>query len=397
MSQFQLAARTARMTTSAIRDLLKVLERPGMISLAGGMPAAELFPVAPLRRASDAIFERQPRVALQYAPTEGDPRLRGWVAQHLSERCGTAIDAERVMIVSGSQQAIDLVARVLIDEASPVLVDDPTFIGALMAFAPFAPRYVPVASDDGGMLPDAFAAAARGARMAYVMPNFQNPTGRTLNEARRRAIVAAARDTGVWLVEDDPYGELRYDGVHLKPLLAFDPEQVIHMGTFSKVLAPGFRLGYIVAPPVVLDKLLMAKQAADLHTSRLSQMIVAEFLATEPLAPHLKLLCDTYRARRDAILTALHRHLPHWHVVTPEGGMFVWVEAPAHVDSKRLLDRAVEHGVAFVHGAAFYAGEPKRNTLRLSFVTVDVSAIHKGIERLAAAAAELDSAARAAA
>jgi 2-aminoadipate transaminase len=385
------------MTTSAIRDLLKVLERPGMISLAGGMPAAELFPVEPLRRAANVVLEREPRIALQYAPTEGDPRLRAWVAQHLSDKCGVAVEASRVMIVSGSQQALDLLARVLIDPAGGVLVDDPTYLGALMAFAPFEPRYVPVASDDGGMLPGAFAAAARGAQVAYVMANFQNPTGRTLSEARRATIVASARAAGVWIIEDDPYGELRYEGKHLKPLLAFDPEHVIYAGSFSKVLAPGMRLGYIVAPPKVMDKLVMAKQAADLHTSRLSQMMVAEFLAHEPLAPHLELLRSTYRTRRDAIVAALRERLPHWHVNPPEGGMFVWVETPVHIDTKVLLDRAVEHGVAFVHGAPFFAGTPKRNTLRLSFVTVDVEAIRSGINRLAAANAELEAAMRAAA
>ena len=397
MTRYRLAARTARMTTSAIRDLLKVLERPGMISLAGGMPAAELFPVEPLRRAANVVFDREPRIALQYAPTEGDPRLRAWVAQHLSEKCGVTIDASRVMIVSGSQQALDLLARVLIDPGCGLMVDDPTYLGALMAFTPFEPRYVPVASDDGGMLPEAFAAAARGAQLAYVMANFQNPTGRTLSEARRAAIVTAARKAGVWLIEDDPYGELRYEGKHLRPLLAFDPEHVIYAGSFSKVLAPGMRLGYIVAPATVMDKLLMAKQAADLHTSRLTQMIVAEFLASEPLAPHLDLLRSTYRARRDAIVAALREKLPHWHLIVPEGGMFVWVEAPAHIDTKLLLDRAVEHGVAFVHGTPFYAGTPKRNTLRLSFVTVDAEAIREGIKRLAAAAAEMDPAARVAA
>jgi 2-aminoadipate transaminase len=389
MTAYALAARTQRMTTSAIRDLLKVLDRPGMISLAGGMPAAELFPVEPLRLAADRVMRREPRPALQYAPTEGDARLRTWVASHLGGKCGTSIDPARVMIVSGSQQAIDLVARVLLDEGSPLLVDDPTFIGALMTFAPYEPRYVTVASDRGGMLPDAFAHAARGARMAYVMPNFQNPTGRTLAVERRRALVETARAHGVWLVEDDPYGELRYEGEALPPLLSFDPEHVIHMGTFSKVLAPGFRLGYIIAPPRVQDKLLMAKQAADLHTSRLSQLTVAEFLASEPLAPHLELLRATYRARRDAIVTALHEHVPELRIEVPAGGMFVWAEAPANIDAKELLDRAIEHGVAFVQGAPFFAGPPRRNTLRLSFVTVDETAIRIGIERLAAALREL--------
>ena len=393
MSHFELAARTRLMTTSAIRDLLKVLDRPGMISLAGGMPAAELFPVEPLRAAADRVMQREPRIALQYAPTEGDPRLRAWVAQHLSERCGSPIPPERVMIVSGSQQAIDLVARVLLDAGSPLLVDDPTFIGALMTYRPYEPRFVPVASDDLGVLPDAFARSAVGARMAYVMPNFQNPTGRTLPTDRRRAIAQAARDAGTWLVEDDPYGELRYEGEALPPLLAFDPEHVIHMGTFSKVLAPGFRLGYVVAPPPVLDKLLMAKQAADLHTSRLAQMTVAEFLAAEPLQPHLDLLRATYRRRRDAIVTALRERLPEFRFVAPAGGMFVWVEAPATVDAQRLLARAIDHGVAFVQGAPFFAGPARTNTLRLSFVTVDEAAIRRGIDRLAAAARELADAA----
>lgn len=388
MTEYALASRTQRMTTSAIRDLLKVLGRPGMISLAGGMPAAELFPVEPLRRAADRVMQREPRLALQYGPTEGDARLRAWVASHLSEKCGTAIDASRVMIVSGSQQAIDLVARVLLDEGSPLLVDDPTFIGALMAFAPYQPQYRPIASDDGGMPPDAFDRAARGARMAYVMPNFQNPTGRTLARERRRVLVETARAHGVWLVEDDPYGELRYEGEALPPLLSFDPGRVIHMGTFSKVLAPGFRLGYIVAPPPVLEKLLMAKQAADLHSSRLPQLTVAEFLETEPLAPHLELLRTTYRSRRDAIVAALRELLPELRIDVPAGGMFVWAEAPAGIDAKALLDRAIEHGVAFVQGAPFFAGPPRANTLRLSFVTVDEATLRIGIERLAAAMRE---------
>jgi 2-aminoadipate transaminase len=382
------------MTTSAIRDLLKVLGRPGMISLAGGMPAAELFPVEPLRRAADRVLEREPRIALQYAPTEGDRRLREWVARHLSEKCGTSIggtkiDPARVLIVSSSQQAIDLVARVLLDDGSPLLVDDPTFIGALMSFAPYAPRYVPVAGDEHGLLPQAFAQAARGARMAYVMPNFQNPTGRTLASDRRPAIVRAAHEAGVWLVEDDPYGELRYEGEALPPLLSFDPERVIHMGTFSKVLAPGFRLGYVVAPPEAMDKLLMAKQAADLHTSGLSQLTVAEFLASEPLAPHLELLRTTYRTRRDTIVAALREHLPQLRFTVPQGGMFVWAEAPDGVDTQRLLERAIERGVAFVQGAPFFAGTPKRNTLRLSFVTVAPEQIRAGIARLAQAMRDL--------
>lgn len=384
---FHLARRAARMSPSIIREILKVTERPGILSLAGGLPSPETFPVDAMRAATERVLRDHPREALQYAASEGFGPLREWVAGHLKAQ-GLAADPAQVLITNGSQQGLDLVGKVLIDAASDVAVEAPTYLGALQAFTPYEPRFVTVPCDDDGPRPEGLV-AGRGARFLYVLPNFQNPSGRCLSAARRGALVGAARELGLPLVEDNPYGDLWFDTPPPPPMAAAWPEGAVYLGSFSKVLAPGLRLGYLVAPAEMFPKLLQAKQAADLHTPGFNQRVVHEVIRGGFLEQHVPAIRARYRLHRDAMRAALERHLPEgcrWNV--PAGGMFFWMEAPPGVDTLELLPKAVEAGVAFVPGAAFYAENPPRNTLRLSFVTVPPEQIEEGIRRLAAAMRE---------
>lgn len=378
-----LARRAERMNPSIIREILKVTERPGILSMAGGLPSPDSFPVEAVQAATQKVLREAPREALQYAASEGYGPLREWVADHLA-RHGLRVQPSQVLITTGSQQGLDLVGKVLLDAGSRVLVETPTYLGALQAFAPFEPEFVPVPSDDDGPLPEALGDCARGARFFYVLPNYQNPSGRCMSEARRAALAREAQRLGLPLVEDNPYGDLWFDAPPPAPLVARDPEQTIYLGSFSKVLAPGLRLGYLVAPQALYPKLLQAKQAADLHTPVFNQRIVHEVVRDGFLDRHLPAVRARYAAQRDAMRAALERHMPEgcrWN--TPVGGMFFWMRLPDGMDAMALLEHAVEAGVAFVPGAAFYARDPQPGTLRLSFVTLTPEQIERGIATLA--------------
>jgi 2-aminoadipate transaminase len=384
-SPFRLARRAAKMNPSVIREILKLTERPGVISFAGGLPAPETFPVEAMREACGRVLADAPQAALQYAASEGFAPLREWVAADLG-RHGLRVDAAQVLITTGSQQGLDLVAKVLLDAGSTVLVESPTYLGALQAFTPMEPLAASVASDDAGPDPDAMAEAARGtdARFFYLLPNFQNPTGRSIASARRQALVERAAALGLPLVEDNPYGELWFDAPPPPGLAARNPDGVIYLGSFSKVLAPGLRLGYVVAPQAIGAKLLQAKQAADLHTPGFNQRVVHEVIRDGFLDRHVPTIRARYQAQRDAMLAALARHMPggvHWN--RPAGGMFLWVDLPPALDATALLPSAVERGVAYVPGAPFYASAPQRHTLRLSYVTASAAQIESGIAALA--------------
>ena len=388
-SPWRLAARTDRMNPSVIREILKLTELPGIISLAGGLPSPDTFPVEAMRAATARVLRDNPREALQYAASEGYAPLREWVAEEMSGR-GVAVDAARVLITTGSQQGLDLVGKALIEPGSRVAVESPTYLGALQAFTPYEPEFAAIDCDDEGPLPEALATSGRGARFLYVLPNFQNPSGRTIGAERRAAIVASARAAGLPIVEDNPYGDLWYDAEPAAPIASLWGEGTVYLGSFSKVLAPGLRLGYVIAPPEVMPKLLQAKQAADLHSPSLNQRLVHEVIKDGFLREHVPTIRRRYKEQRDAMQAALAAHLPQdgrrgcrWQV--PRGGMFFWVELPEGVDAEALLPRAVERGVAFVPGAPFFAGAAKKNTLRLSFVTVAPEAIERGVRSLAAA------------
>ena len=381
-----LAARTRKMTSSAIRDLLKLTERPGIISFAGGLPSPEAFPIEAFAEACQKVLKDDGRAALQYATTEGLPALREAVAAGLPWN----VDPADVLITTGSQQGLDLAAKVLVDPGSRILVETPTYLGALQAFAPMEPTVVEVASDAGGIDVDDMAAKAAGARFLYALPNFQNPTGRTMDEARRVALSARAAECGLPILEDNPYGELWFDAPPPAPLTARNPEGCIYMGSFSKVLAPGLRLGFVVAPPALHTRLTMAKQAADLHSPSFNQRVVAEVMKDGFLDRHVPTIRALYKRQRDAMLAALQREMGglgvEWN--TPVGGMFLWLRLPAGMDATALLPRAVEKGVAFVPGLPFYAGAGDARALRLSFVTASVAQIDTGIAALAAAVRE---------
>jgi DNA-binding transcriptional MocR family regulator len=385
-----LSDRLAGTTSSPVRDILEVAERPDVISLAGGLPAPETFDVAGLGAAFAEVLSGPDAVrALQYSTTEGDPALRERLAGVLGAG-GLETTGDEILITTGSQQALGLVAAALLNPGDPVLVEDPTYLAALQAFGLAGARCVAIPSDAEGPDPDALAVAAArtGARVAYLIPTFQNPTGRTLSADRRRALAEAAAAADLWLVEDDPYSALRLDGepVDLLASLPAARDRTMVIQTLSKVLSPGLRIGYIRAPAALYPALAVAKQAADLHTSTVAQLAAERWLAAHDLGAHIRGLEVHYRPRRDALLAGLERELPAGSTWTrPDGGLFVWVTLPAGRDAEAVLPRAVERGVAFVPGRHFFAGEPVPETLRVSFATASPAELAEGAARLAAA------------
>lgn len=386
MTQWTLAARAEKMNPSVIREILKVTEKPGIISLAGGLPSPKTFPISEFAQAAAAILDNDGSSALQYAASEGYIPLRNAIADFLP----WDVSPDQILITTGSQQALDLIGKVLIDAGSRILVETPTYLGALQAFSPMEPNVVSVASDEEGPIVEDFAAkagtGADKARFMYLLPNFQNPTGRTMTEARRAALVAKAMELGIPLVEDNPYGDLWFDEQPPLPLTARNPDGGLYMGSFSKVLAPGLRLGYVVAPKNIYPKLLQAKQAADLHTPSFNQRLVAEVMKNGFLDRHVPKIRKLYKEQCDAMVTALEREMKGLDVKwnRPIGGMFMWLRLPEGIDTAKLLPKAVDRNVAFVPGAAFYADNADVRTLRLSFVTATVEQINTAIAALAA-------------
>ncbi|MCJ1679125.1 PLP-dependent aminotransferase family protein [Streptomyces sp. APSN-46.1] len=380
------ATRATSVGGSAVREILAVTERPGMISFAGGLPAPELFDTAGLRAAYDAAFTHSARRALQYSTTEGVPELRAAVARRLSGR-GLPTRADEIVVTTGSQQALGLIAAALVEPGDAVLVENPTYLAALQCFRLAGARVIPVPCDEEGILPDALSeiVARERPKLLYTVPTFQNPTGRTLPAPRRAEVARIAARLGLWLLEDDPYGELRYEGPDV-PWLAAHPgaeDRTALLGSFSKVLAPGLRLGWLRAPQALRRAAAVAKQAADLHTSTVDQLAAAHYLAETDLDAHIAMVREAYRARRDALLSGLGAALPAgsaWN--RPEGGMFVWARLPEGHDATALLKSALAHDVAYVPGAPFFTGPPDPRTLRLSFTTHTPAEIAEGLSRL---------------
>ncbi|WP_090138021.1 PLP-dependent aminotransferase family protein [Limnohabitans sp. DM1] len=391
--QWQMAQRAEKMNPSVIREILKVTEKPGIISFAGGLPSPLTFPIDAMREASERVLRDDGKAALQYAASEGYAPLREWVAQDLLKQ-GMKVSPDQVLITTGSQQGLDLVAKILIDAGSRILVETPTYLGALQAFTPMEPVAVGVDSDDHGVdaadLRAKVGTGADKARFVYLLPNFQNPTGRTMTEERRAAVAQVAIDTGLPIIEDNPYGDLWFDTPPAPSLSSRHPEGSVYLGSFSKILAPGLRLGYLVAPPALYPKLLQAKQAADLHTPSFNQRVVAEVLKDGFIERHVPTIRALYKQQCEAMLAALDREMAglglSWN--RPVGGMFLWVQLPKGLKAIPLLAKAIEKGVAFVPGSAFYAGDADESTLRLSFVTATVDQINTGMSALAAAIRE---------
>lgn len=384
-------SRTARsVKTSIIGELLSLAARPEVISFAGGLPTPEGFPVKALSDAAAKVFAEKASRALQYSVTVGEIELRRYIAQHETRR-GVPTTPNEVMIVSGSQQAIYFAARAFVDEGSRILVEAPTYMGALQSFDLAHPVYQTLPADEAGLNPEAMGEECRGARFAYVMPTFGNPSGLTMSLDRRRQLAQKARELDLWLIEDDPYGELWYDEEPPVSLRALAPERTLRLGTFSKVLAPGLRLGYVCAPEELIAVLSQFKQASDVHTSTLTQLIAAEVLNDGLLDRHLPDVRKIYKRQAQAMLEALAEFMPRRGDISwtqPAGGMFIWVTLPQSIDTDELMKKAVAANVAFVPGSVFYGTHPQKNKLRLSFVTVPVAKIREGIAALARVVAD---------
>jgi 2-aminoadipate transaminase len=390
---WNLAQRAEKMNPSVIREILKVTEQPGIISFAGGLPSPLTFPIDAMREASERVLRQDGKAALQYAASEGYAPLREWVANDLLKQ-GMNISPDQVLITTGSQQGLDLVAKILIDAGSRILVETPTYLGALQAFTPMEPSVVSVNSDEHGVdaidMKSKVGTGTDKARFVYLLPNFQNPTGRTMTEERRAAVAKVAAETGLPIIEDNPYGDLWFDAPPAPSLSSRHPEGCVYLGSFSKILAPGLRLGYLVAPKALYPKLLQAKQAADLHTPSFNQRVVAEVLKDGFIERHVPTIRALYKQQCEAMLAAMGKEMAGlgltWN--RPAGGMFLWVQLPQGMQAIPLLDKAVKKGVAFVPGSAFYAQNANASTLRLSFVTATVDQINQGMAALAAAIRE---------
>jgi 2-aminoadipate transaminase len=388
-SPFRLARRTGQLKPSTIRAMLKATESPEVISFAGGLPAPELFPVEEFAQACQEVLAEDRGAALQYSTTEGYPPLRQWVCEHLWQSIQLRCTPDQVLITSGSQQGLDLIAKVLIDPGDTVLVENPAYLGALQAFDAYEANAVGVPCDQDGIIPDELRATLRKLpappKFLYVIPNFQNPTGVSWSVERRTKVAQIAAEFGVPIFEDDPYGRLRYAGDEPPPICALDGAQSgVYTGTTSKIIAPGMRVAWLVIRDHELyEKLIPAKQSADLHTSTFTQRVVWRYARqAEVLKQHMQRLLETYRRRRDTMLDALRQHMPNCTWTQPDGGLFLWCSVPQGADTIELLREVTRRKVAFVPGAPFWVGKDVRNTMRLNFSNASEERIREGIERL---------------
>jgi 2-aminoadipate transaminase len=392
--EYRYAHRTQKMGSSVIRELLKFTEQPDIISFAGGLPAPEVFPVKEFQEACNTVLQDHGAQALQYSTTEGYLPLREMIARH-NARYSVHVTAENIMITSGSQQALDFIGRLFINRGDYVVVESPTYLGALQAWNAYGAQYISVPSDENGMIMDHLEEALRiGPKFIYILPNFQNPSGSTLSLERRKRLILLADQYGVPIVEDDPYGQLRYDGDHIPSVVTLDSRyrndndgeytgNVIYLSTFSKLLSPGLRLAWVIAPPQVIRKLVMTKQAADLHTSSFNQHVAYEVAKGGFLDEHVKVIRATYKERRDVMIEMMEEMFPDCVTWTkPLGGMFLWGVMPEHIDAAEVLKVAIERKVAFVPGAAFHPNGGGKNTMRLNFSFSKPEDIREGITRL---------------
>ncbi|MFA5836677.1 MAG: PLP-dependent aminotransferase family protein [Bellilinea sp.] len=387
------AQRTQRMKASAIRELLKITENPEIISFAGGLPAPEIFPSEEIREACNRVLKDQSALALQYGATEGYLPLREMIARHAS-RSGVQIRPNNILITSGSQQALDLIGKIFINHGDRLLVESPTYLGALQAWNQYGAEYVTVRTDDDGMVSEDIEQALRtGPKFIYVLPNFQNPMGVTMSMERRVKLVEMADRYGVPLVEDDPYGQLRFEGENLPGVNVLDAQlhvqngrytgNVIYFSTFSKILSPGLRLAWMIAPDEVISKLALAKQGTDLHTATFNQVVAYEVSRHGFLDNHVKHICEVYSERRDVMLDSLAEHMPEGVTWThPHGGLFLWVRVPESCDTTKMFPAAIRNKVAYVPGESFHPNGGGTNTMRLNFSYCKPATIVEGISRL---------------
>jgi 2-aminoadipate transaminase len=385
------AERIMETPRSFIREILGIAIAPGMISFAGGLPNKDLFPVEELREACNKVFSLYGPDVFQYSNTEGLFELREYIAEHYKERGVPNISPENILITCGSQQAMDLLAKVLINENDQVILEEPSYLGAIQALSLFRPQFITIPISEKGMdvdrLKDAF---SKNVKLMYTVPNFQNPTGISYPEENRREIAEIIRGTKTLLVEDDPYGELRFSGQPKTSFMNLAPENTILLGTFSKTAVPAFRLGWVVAPKPIIDKIVIAKQAADLHTNSFSQYVLYQYLINSDPAAHIAKIIKQYSAQKQAMIKSISRHFPESVKYTnPDGGMFLWATLPNNISSMKLFELALKDGVCIVPGHPFYIGKNDVSTMRLNFSCMDDVTIEEGIKRLGKAAQQL--------
>lgn len=384
MWESSFAKRTERLTGSVIRELLKITQCPDVISFAGGMPAPEFFPKREVEEACRHLIPTKGEVMLQYGATEGITELKEFLSRKM-RKYGVPADPENILLTCGSQQALDLIGKVFINEGDRILISEPTYLGALQAWKLYGPEFITCKMDDDGVIIEEVEKSLKKGpvKFMYMLPNFHNPAGVTISLDRRKRLVELAEEYNTFIVEDDPYGELRYEGEHITPLIVLEKERVIYMSTFSKTLAPGFRLGWIVAPEFTLGKIIQAKQGADLHTGTFVQYIANDICQRGALKAHVEKLCYIYKERRDVMLQSLEEYFPKeakW--MHPKGGLFLWVTLPEDVDCTALFEMAKDNKVAFVPGFAFYPYEGGKNAMRLNFSNTTPDKIKEGIKRL---------------
>ena len=384
----QFARRMSRTQKSFIREILKVTQNPEVISFAGGLPNPNYFPIEPLRAAADRVFAEQGKQALQYAPTLGHEPLRAFIAQRYADRCGMAVDPDEILITNGSQQGLDLVAKILIDPGDHVLMESPSYLGGIQAFTMYEPEFASVPLGENGVDTAVLAQKASHplSKLFYALPNFQNPSGITYSLETRQAVSQILAENETFLIEDDPYHELRFLGEDLPPIASFNRERAFLLGSFSKIVAPGFRMGWICAQPTMMDTLITAKQGTDLHSNFVSQLIIHRYLQDNDLDAHIATIRAAYKQQRETMVAMIEECFPPEVSFTlPEGGMFLWVSLPPQLSAMDLFEVAKKEKVVFVPGAPFHVDGTGKNTMRLSFSNTAPDQIEVGMTRLAQA------------
>ncbi|MDA0708852.1 MAG: PLP-dependent aminotransferase family protein [bacterium] len=379
------ADRITDVPRSFLREILKVALEPNMISFAGGLPSRELFPLEELRAATNRVFDIAGSDALQYANSEGFAELREWIARRYADKHGFTVDPQNVLITNGSQQGLDLIGKTLLNDGDDVVLEAPGYLGAIQAFSMYKAAFRPVRlNDDGIDVPQlAETLKAYNPKIYYAVPNFQNPSGITYDNENRERVAQLIRGTRTYLIEDNPYGDLRFMGEHKTSFKKLIPDNTLLLGSFSKTVVPSLRIGWVVAPPPIFDKLLIAKQASDLHTNSFGQRIVYQYLMDNDLDAHIETIRKSYGQKRDVMLAAIRDRFPRSvHHTEPEGGMFVWLTLPEGYSAMTVFEAAIKEKVAFVPGHPFYIDRKDCPTFRLNFSCMDADTIQTGIERL---------------
>ena len=385
--ELKMARRMSEMKASEIREILKVTEHPEVISFAGGLPAPELFPVEEIKNVNRIVLEEDGRKALQYATTEGYAPLRNWIAARMNKRLGTAFDGDDILITHGSQQALDLSGKVFLDEGDVVVCESPTYLAAISAFRAYGCKFAEVQTDDGGMVMADLEKQLKAnptTKLIYVIPDFQNPTGRTWALERREHLAEISAKHGVAVLEDNPYGELRFEGAFLPSVKSFDKVgNVLCTGTFSKIFCPGYRIGWLAGEKEIVRKFVLAKQAVDLQCNTIAQMEIAKYLEMYDIDKHIEKIRETYRHRRDLAVETMRKEFPAGVTFTnPQGGLFSWVELPARVNARKVLEKCLEKNVAFVPGGSFFPNGGHENTFRVNFSNMPEDRIVEGFKRI---------------